>query len=308
MKYYYVLVTNIESPKEPSEEQEIVVENNNAAITETSIATEIITETFTEIIEPVTEVVLVTQIDEVTEEILRPGTVEDLENPALDDNQFAPGIEDISDPALEEISAPQELLAPVLEDISSPVLEEENLAPVLEEEILTPVLEGNLAPALEEILAPVLEDIIAPVLEEIGVSPALEEEISDDPKLEKVVVPEIFQEVDPGLEKIVPAYRNEPDPVEEPSFILLSTSEDNLDNEKIEDIFKTNDAAESNLEQNDQKDKKEPMEEKMVEKTTENIADESEDFAIQGLISTSPSDLKPDRDDAFGKYKMLFCL
>ena len=294
MKFYYVLVTNIESPNEPSEEQEIVVENNNAAITETSIATEIITETFTEIIEPVTEVVLVTQIDEVTEEILRPGTVEDLENPALDDNQFAPGIEDISDPALEEISAPQELLAPVLE--------EENLAPVLEEEILTPVLEGNLAPALEEILAPVLEDIIAPVLEEIGVSPALEEEISDDPKLEKVVVPEIFQEVDPGLEKIVPAYRNEPDPVEEPSFILLSTSEDNLDNEKIENIFKTNDAAESNLEQNDQKDKKEPMEEKMVEKTTENIADESEDFAIQGLISTSPSDLKPDRDDAFGKY------
>ena len=298
MKYYYVLVTNIESPKEPSEEQEIVVENNNAVITETSIATEIITETFTEIIEPVTEVVLVTQIDEVTEEILRPGTVEDLENPALDDNQFAPGIEDISDPALEEISAPQELLAPVLEDIS---------APVLEEEILTPVLEGNLAPALEEILAPVLEDIIAPVLEEIGVSPALEEEISDDPKLEKVVVPEIFQEIDPGLEKIVPAYRNEPDPVEEPSFILLSTSEDNLDNEKIENIFKTNDAAESNPEEMDQKDKKEPMEE-MVEKTTENIADESEDFAIQGLISTSPSDLKPDRDDAFGKYyKMLFC-
>ena len=298
MKYYHVLVTNIESPKEPSEEQEIVVENNNAVITETSIATEIITETFTEIIEPVTEVVLVTQIDEVTEEILRPGTVEDLENPALDDNQFAPGIEDISDPALEEISAPQELLAPVLEDISSPVLEEE---------ILTPVLEGNLAPALEEILAPVLEDIIAPVLEEIGVSPALEEEISDDPKLEKVVVPEIFQEIDPGLEKIVPAYRNEPDPVEEPSFILLSTSEDNLDNEKIENIFKTNDAAESNPEEMDQKDKKEPMEE-MVEKTTENIADESEDFAIQGLISTSPSDLKPDRDDAFGKYyKMLFC-
>lgn len=298
MKFYYVLVTNIESPKEPSEEQEIVVENNNAVITETSIATEIITETFTEIIEPVTEVVLVTQIDEVTEEILRPGTVEDLENPALDDNQFAPGIEDISDPALEEISAPQELLAPVLEDIS---------APVLEEEILTPVLEGNLAPALEEILAPVLEDIIAPVLEEIGVSPALEEEISDDPKLEKVVVPEIFQEIDPGLEKIVPAYRNEPDPVEEPSFILLSTSEDNLDNEKIENIFKTNDAAESNPEEMDQKDKKEPMEE-MVEKTTENIADESEDFAIQGLISTSPSDLKPDRDDAFGKYyKMLFC-
>ena len=298
MKYYHVLVTNIESPKEPSEEQEIVVENNNAVITETSIATEIITETFTEIIEPVTEVVLVTQIDEVTEEILRPGTVEDLENPALDDNQFAPGIEDISDPALEEISAPQELLAPVLEDIS---------APVLEEEILTPVLEGNLAPALEEILAPVLEDIIAPVLEEIGVSPALEEEISDDPKLEKVVVPEIFQEIDPGLEKIVPAYRNEPDPVEEPSFILLSTSEDNLDNEKIENIFKTNDAAESNPEEMDQKDKKEPMEE-MVEKTTENIADESEDFAIQGLISTSPSDLKPDRDDAFGKYyKMLFC-
>ena len=292
MKFYYVLVTNIESPKEPSEEQEIVVENNNAVITETSIATEIITETFTEIIEPVTEVVLVTQIDEVTEEILRPGTVEDLENPALDDNLFAPGIEDISDPALEEISAPQELLAPVLEDIS---------APVLEEEILTPVLEGNLAPALEEILAPVLEDIIAPVLEEIGVSPALEEEISDDPKLEKVVVPEIFQEVDPGLEKIVPAYRNEPDPVEEPSFILLSTSEDNLDNEKIENIFKTNDAAESNPEEMDQKDKKEPMEE-MVEKTTENIADESEDFAIQGLISTSPSDLKPDRDDAFGKY------
>ena len=292
MKYYYVLVTNIESPKEPSEEQEIVVENNNAAITETSIATEIITETFTEIIEPVTEVVLVTQIDEVTEEILRPGTVEDLENPALDDNQFAPGIEDISDPALEEIS----------------VLEEENLAPVLEEEILTPVLEGNLAPALEEILAPVLEDIIAPVLEEIGVSPALEEEISDDPKLEKVVVPEIFQEVDPGLEKIVPAYRNEPDPVEEPSFILLSTSEDNLDNEKIENIFKTNDATESNPEEMDQKDKMESMEEKMVEKTTENIADESEDFAIQGLISTSPSDLKPDRDDAFGKYKMLFCL
>ena len=123
MKYYYVLVTNIESPNEPSEEQEIVVENNNAAITETSIATEIITETFTEIIEPVTEVVLVTQIDEVTEEILRPGTVEDLVNPALDDNQFAPGIEDISDPALEEISAPQELLAPVLE--------EENLPPVL---------------------------------------------------------------------------------------------------------------------------------------------------------------------------------
>lgn len=283
-------VTNIESPKEPSEEQEIVVENNNAVITETSIATEIITETFTEIIEPVTEVVLVTQIDEVTEEILRPGTVEDLENPALDDNLFAPGIEDISDPALEEISAPQELLAPVLEDIS---------APVLEEEILTPVLEGNLAPALEEILAPVLEDIIAPVLEEIGVSPALEEEISDDPKLEKVVVPEIFQEIDPGLEKIVPAYRNEPDPVEEPSFILLSTSEDNLDNEKIENIFKTNDAAESNPEEMDQKDKKEPMEE-MVEKTTENIADESEDFAIQGLISTSPSDLKPDRDDAFG--------
>ena len=298
MKFYYVLVTNIESPKEPSEEQEIVVENNNAVITETSIATEIITETFTEIIEPVTEVVLVTQIDEVTEEILRPGTVEDLENPALDDNQFAPGIEDISDPALEEISAPQELLAPVLE---------ENLPPVLEEEILTPVLEGNLAPALEEILAPVLEDIIAPVLEEIGVSPALEEEISDDPKLEKVVVPEIFQEIDPGLEKIVPAYRNEPDPVEEPSFILLSTSEDNLDNEKIENIFKTNDAAESNPEEMDQKDKKEPMEE-MVEKTTENIADESEDFAIQGLISTSPSDLKPDRDDAFGKYyKMLFC-
>ena len=298
MKFYYVLVTNIESPNEPSEEQEIVVENNNAVITETSIATEIITETFTEIIEPVTEVVLVTQIDEVTEEILRPGTVEDLENPALDDNQFAPGIEDISDPALEEISAPQELLAPVLEDIS---------APVLEEEILTPVLEGNLAPALEEILAPVLEDIIAPVLEEIGVSPALEEEISDDPKLEKVVVPEIFQEIDPGLEKIVPAYRNEPDPVEEPSFILLSTSEDNLDNEKIENIFKTNDAAESNPEEMDQKDKKEPMEE-MVEKTTENIADESEDFAIQGLISTSPSDLKPDRDDAFGKYyKMLFC-
>ena len=298
MKFYYVLVTNIESPKEPSEEQEIVVENNNAVITETSIATEIITETFTEIIEPVTEVVLVTQIDEVTEEILRPGTVEDLENPALDDNLFAPGIEDISDPALEEISAPQELLAPVLEDIS---------APVLEEEILTPVLEGNLAPALEEILAPVLEDIIAPVLEEIGVSPALEEEISDDPKLEKVVVPEIFQEIDPGLEKIVPAYRNEPDPVEEPSFILLSTSEDNLDNEKIENIFKTNDAAESNPEEMDQKDKKEPMEE-MVEKTTENIADESEDFAIQGLISTSPSDLKPDRDDAFGKYyKMLFC-
>ena len=298
MKYYYVLVTNIESPNEPSEEQEIVVENNNAVITETSIATEIITETFTEIIEPVTEVVLVTQIDEVTEEILRPGTVEDLENPALDDNLFAPGIEDISDPALEEISAPQELLAPVLEDIS---------APVLEEEILTPVLEGNLAPALEEILAPVLEDIIAPVLEEIGVSPALEEEISDDPKLEKVVVPEIFQEIDPGLEKIVPAYRNEPDPVEEPSFILLSTSEDNLDNEKIENIFKTNDAAESNPEEMDQKDKKEPMEE-MVEKTTENIADESEDFAIQGLISTSPSDLKPDRDDAFGKYyKMLFC-
>ena len=292
MKYYHVLVTNIESPKEPSEEQEIVIENNNAVITETSIATEIITETFTEIIEPVTEVVLVTQIDEVTEEILRPGTVEDLENPALDDNQFAPGIEDISDPALEEISAPQELLAPVLEDIS---------APVLEEEILTPVLEGNLAPALEEILAPVLEDIIAPVLEEIGVSPALEEEISDDPKLEKVVVPEIFQEIDPGLEKIVPAYRNEPDPVEEPSFILLSTSEDNLDNEKIENIFKTNDAAESNPEEMDQKDKKEPMEE-MVEKTTENIADESEDFAIQGLISTSPSDLKPDRDDAFGKY------
>ena len=298
MKFYYVLVTSIESPKEPSEEQEIVVENNNAVITETSIATEIITETFTEIIEPVTEVVLVTQIDEVTEEILRPGTVEDLENPALDDNQFAPGIEDISDPALEEISAPQELLAPVLEDIS---------APVLEEEILTPVLEGNLAPALEEILAPVLEDIIAPVLEEIGVSPALEEEISDDPKLEKVVVPEIFQEIDPGLEKIVPAYRNEPDPVEEPSFILLSTSEDNLDNEKIENIFKTNDATESNPEEMDQKDKKEPMEE-MVEKTTENIADESEDFAIQGLISTSPSDLKPDRDDAFGKYyKMLFC-
>ena len=298
MKFYYVLVTSIESPKEPSEEQEIVVENNNAVITETSIATEIITETFTEIIEPVTEVVLVTQIDEVTEEILRPGTVEDLENPALDDNLFAPGIEDISDPALEEISAPQELLAPVLEDIS---------APVLEEEILTPVLEGNLAPALEEILAPVLEDIIAPVLEEIGVSPALEEEISDDPKLEKVVVPEIFQEIDPGLEKIVPAYRNEPDPVEEPSFILLSTSEDNLDNEKIENIFKTNDAAESNPEEMDQKDKKEPMEE-MVEKTTENIADESEDFAIQGLISTSPSDLKPDRDDAFGKYyKMLFC-
>ena len=298
MKFYYVLVTNIESPKEPSEEQEIVVENNNAVITETSIATEIITETFTEIIEPVTEVVLVTQIDEVTEEILRPGTVEDLENPALADNLFAPGIEDISDPALEEISAPQELLAPVLEDIS---------APVLEEEILTPVLEGNLAPALEEILAPVLEDIIAPVLEEIGVSPALEEEISDDPKLEKVVVPEIFQEIDPGLEKIVPAYRNEPDPVEEPSFILLSTSEDNLDNEKIENIFKTNDATESNPEEMDQKDKKEPMEE-MVEKTTENIADESEDFAIQGLISTSPSDLKPDRDDAFGKYyKMLFC-
>ena len=291
MKYYYILVTNIESPNEPSEEQEIVVENNNAVITETSIATEIITETFTEIIEPVTEVVLVTQIDEVTEEILRPGTVEDLENPALDDNQFAPGIEDISDPALEEISAPQELLAPVLE--------EENLPPVLEEEILTPVLEGNLAPALEEILAPVLEDIIAPVLEEIGVSPALEEEISDDPKLEKVVVPEIFQEVDPGLEKIVPAYRNEPDPIDEPSFILLSTSEDNLDNEKIENIFKTND--ESKPEEEDQKDNKKESMEKMVEKTTENIADESEDFAIQGLISTSPSDLKPDRDDAFGK-------
>merc|ERR1719510_1352157 len=100
-------VTNIESPNESSE-QEIVIENN-AIVTETSVATEIITETFTEIIEPVTEIVLVTKIDEVTEEILRPGTVEDLENPALDDNQFAPGIEDISDPALEEISAPQEL-------------------------------------------------------------------------------------------------------------------------------------------------------------------------------------------------------
>ena len=164
---------------------------------------------------------------------------------------------------------------------------------------MTPVLEGNLAPALEEILAPVLEDIIAPVLEEIGVSPALEEEISDDPKLEKVVVPEIFQEVDPGLEKIVPASRNEPDPIDESSFILLSTSEDNLDNEKIENIFKTND--ESKPEEEDQKDNKKESMEKMVEKTTENIADESEDFAIQGLISTSPSDLKPDRDDAFGK-------
>ena len=127
----------------------------------------------------------------------------------------------------------------------------------------------------------------------------MEEEISDDPKLEKVVVPEIFQEVDPGLEKIVPAYRNEPDPIDEPSFILLSTSEDNLDNEKIENIFKTND--ESKPEEEDQKDNKKESMEKMVEKTTENIADESEDFAIQGLISTSPSDLKPDRDDAFGK-------
>ena len=134
-------------------------------------------------------------------------------------------------------------------------------------------------------------------MEEIG-APALED--ISDPKLEEIVAPEI-QEVAPELEKIVPAYRNEPDPVNEPAFILLSTSEDNFENldEKTENILKTNDNnAESNSE--DQKDKKEPME-KIVEKTTENISEESEDFAIQGLISTSPSDLKPDRDDVFGK-------
>ena len=47
-------------------------------ITETSVATEIVTETFTEIIQPVTEIVMVTKVEEITEEILHPGIVDDV--------------------------------------------------------------------------------------------------------------------------------------------------------------------------------------------------------------------------------------
>ena len=68
------------TPSDQDKPEEIVIEND-AIVTETSVATEIVTETYTEIIEPVTEVVMLTTIEEVTtEEILRPGIVEDISN------------------------------------------------------------------------------------------------------------------------------------------------------------------------------------------------------------------------------------
>lgn len=68
-------------------DHEIVIEaastSTKAPLTSTSVVTEQVTELVTEIV-PVTEVVMVTQIDEVTEEILTPGIVLDTRPPILD--------------------------------------------------------------------------------------------------------------------------------------------------------------------------------------------------------------------------------
>ena len=82
------------SPGADQDKPEEIVIENDAIVTETSVATEIVTETYTEIIEPLTEVVMLTTVEEVTtEEILRPGIVEDI----INDNEI--GSEEAPAPA-----------------------------------------------------------------------------------------------------------------------------------------------------------------------------------------------------------------
>jgi len=97
-----------------STDHEIVIEaattsSTKAPFTSTSVVTEQVTELVTEL-EPVTEIVMVTKVDEVTEEILIPGIVtEEISTPSI-------VTEEISTPVTEEILTPGIVIDQEIED------------------------------------------------------------------------------------------------------------------------------------------------------------------------------------------------